>query len=94
MKREEILSKAEQLVNGQRAKDYGDAYENHFRIAEGWNIILRSALLTHGEITPMHVALMMDWLKTSRILNTIDHEDSWVDKAAYSSLGGEFAEKG
>ena len=44
-------------------------------------------LLTHGEITPMHVALMMDWLKTSRILNTIDHEDSWIDKAAVFQLG-------
>ena len=66
MKREEILNKAEQLVNGQRAEDYGDAYENHFRIAEGWNIILRSALLTHGEITPMHVALMMSWIVTGK----------------------------
>jgi hypothetical protein len=39
----------------------------------------------------MHVALMMDWVKTSRLLNTLDHSDSWVDKAAYSALGGEFA---
>tara|TARA_R100000935_G_scaffold44271_1_gene67138 strand:+ start:1698 stop:1985 length:288 start_codon:yes stop_codon:yes gene_type:complete len=93
MQRDEILQQAEQLVNGQRAKDYGDAYENHCRIAEGWNIILRSALLTHGEIKAVHVTLMMDWLKTSRILNTINHEDSWVDKAAYSSLGAEFADK-
>ena len=93
MKREEILSKAEQLVNGQRAKDYGDAYENHCRIAEGWNIILRSEVETHGEIKAVHVALMMDWLKTSRILNTVNHEDSWIDKAAYSSLGAEFAGK-
>jgi hypothetical protein len=35
----------------------------------------------------MHVALMMDWVKTSRLLETIDHADSWVDKAAYSALG-------
>jgi hypothetical protein len=39
------------------------------------------------------VALMMDWLKTSRLLNTIDHADSWVDKVSYSALGGEFADE-
>ena len=39
MKRNEILDKANELVNGQRAKDYGDAFDNHTRIAEGWNII-------------------------------------------------------
>ncbi len=93
MKREEFLRQAESLVNGERAKDYGEAYDNHDRIAEGWNIILRSALISHGEITPTNVAVMMDWLKTSRILNKIDHSDSWVDKAAYSSLGGEFSSK-
>ena len=52
MKREEFLRKAESLVNGERAKDYGEAYDNHDRIAEGWNIILRNALISHGEITP------------------------------------------
>jgi hypothetical protein len=41
----------------------------------------------------MHVALMMDWVKTSRLLATIDHYDSWIDKAAYSALGAEFAER-
>ena len=93
MRREELLRLAEILINGERAEDYGDAYDNHKRIAEGWNVILRSAIVSHGEITPTHVALMMDWLKTSRILNKINHSDSWVDKAAYSSLGGEFSSK-
>jgi hypothetical protein len=91
MKRDEILDTAKALINGDRAKDYGDADLNHQRIADGWNIILQSALDTHGYFTPMHVALMMDWVKTSRLLNTLDHSDSWVDKAAYSALGGEFA---
>jgi hypothetical protein len=36
---------------------------------------------------------MMDWVKTSRLLETLDHPDSWVDKAAYSALGGEFGPK-
>ena len=37
--------------------------------------------------------LMMDWVKTARLLTTMDHDDSWVDKAGYSSLGGEFSEE-
>lgn len=96
MKRDEILDTAKALINGDRAKDYGDAYLNHARIAEGWNIIIQAAYGQHGYITPMHVALMMDWVKTSRLLTTIEHSDSWVDKAAYSALGAEFVarEKG
>lgn len=90
MKRNDILRKAEELINGDRAKDYGDAYYNHGRIAEGWNIIMREALKTDGYLTPAHVALMMDWLKTSRLLTNIDKYDSWVDKVGYSALGAEF----
>ena len=93
MRREEVLKEAEKLINGKRAKDYGDAYDNHARIAEGWNVILRGALQSHGHITPAHVALMMDWVKTSRLLENVDHMDSWVDKAGYTALGAEFIER-
>lgn len=88
--RDTILDSAKTLVNGDRAKDYGDALENHQRIADGWNAIVFAALKKHGRLLPAHVALMMDWVKTSRLLETVEHHDSWVDKAAYSSLGGEF----
>ncbi len=94
MKRDEILDTAKALINGDRAKDYGDAYLNHQRIADGWNIIIQAAYAKQGYVTPMHVALMMDWVKTSRLCETIEHADSWVDKAAYSALGGEFADGG
>jgi len=93
MKRDEVLEAAKALINGSRAKDYGDAYDNHLRIAEGWNIIMRGALIQTGYLTPSHVALMMDWVKTSRLLESIDHVDSWVDKAGYTALGAEFQER-
>ena len=92
MKRDEILQTAQTLINGDRAKDYGDAQLNHQRIADGWNVIAMAAFKKHGGIQPAHVALMMDWVKTSRLLETLNHEDSWVDKAAYSALGGEFTD--
>jgi hypothetical protein len=93
MKRDEVLDKAKSLINGDRAKDYGDAYENHGRIADGWNIIMSGALKSHGHLTPAHVTLMMDWVKTSRLIETIDHGDSWIDKAGYTALGAEFVER-
>ena len=40
MKRDEILKEAENLINGDRAKDYGDAYINHKRIADIWSVVM------------------------------------------------------
>jgi hypothetical protein len=90
MTRDEILDTAKELINGPRAQDYGDASDNFDRIADGWNIIAQNAVRTHGYITRKHVALMLDWLKTARLLETIDHDDSWIDKAGYTGLGGSF----
>ena len=87
MTRDEILDTAKELINGPRAKDYGDARDNFDPIAVGWNIIIEDL---DGPVTAKHVALMMDWVKTARLLETIDHEDSWIDKCGYSALGGSF----
>lgn len=98
MRRDEILDTAKELIAGQRAQEYGDAKANFDRIAEGWNIIVREAMRGDGytpsndfsPITAQHVALMMDWVKTCRLLETSNHMDSWVDKCGYSALGGSF----
>ena len=92
MKRDEVLLKASDYINGQRAKDYGDAYDNFTRIADGWNLIVKEAHVSTGYLTPQHVALMMDWVKTARLLHNTDHDDSWIDKCGYSALGAEFHE--
>lgn len=83
--RREILAEAAQLIDGQRAKDYGDAKDNFARIAVGWSEILQS------QVTAAQVALCMDWLKTCRLITSPDHRDSWIDKAGYVGLGGEIA---
>ena len=93
MKRDEVLNTAKELINGDRAKDYGDAFDNFERIATGWNAIIKEAMMTDGYVTEQHVALMMDWLKTARLLNDLSKEDSWIDKCGYSALGGEFIER-
>tara|TARA_B100000131_G_scaffold120007_1_gene116997 strand:- start:1350 stop:1646 length:297 start_codon:yes stop_codon:yes gene_type:complete len=93
MKKKSILDNASMLIDGERAKDYGPALLNHERIADGWNVIVKSAMEKHGELLPSHVAMMMAWVKIARLCNTKDHQDSWIDLVAYGALGGEFSEE-
>lgn len=83
MNRKEILEKAEELVNGQRAKDYGDAAENFQRVADLWSPIFGQ------EVTLAQVDLALICLKVSRLINAPEHADSWVDIAGYAGIGGE-----
>ena len=83
MNRAEVLSKAESLVNGPRAKEYGDAHENHARIAKMWSVLLDT------EVSVEQVYQCMIAVKLARLTVTPEHEDSWVDIAGYAALGGE-----
>ena len=83
MKRAAILKKAELMINGPRAKDYGDAYKNHERIAKMWSVLLEK------EVTVPQVYQCMVATKLSRLIETPDHEDSWIDICGYGALGGE-----
>ena len=87
MKREQILDKAKTLISGERVKDYGDAYLNHKRIAELWSPILDK------DITVEQVYACMIAVKLSRLIETPDHEDSWIDICGYAALGGEKNER-
>jgi hypothetical protein len=87
MKRETILTTAEQLINGDRAKDYGVAETNFNRIAALWQPILGVS------ITPEQVALSLAALKIARLIQSPAHIDSWVDACGYLALGGEIAQK-
>ena len=87
MKREQILDKAKVLISGERAKDYGDAYLNHKRIADLWAPILDK------DITVEQVYACMIAVKISRLIETPDHEDSWIDICGYAALGGEKNER-
>lgn len=81
--RDKIMSLASGLINGQRAKDYGDALVMHKRIAAGWSEVLGV------NVTAAQVALCMVWLKISRLVETPNHMDSFVDLVAYGALAGE-----
>lgn len=81
--RQQVLNSAKALVEGDRARDYGDAYEMHSRIAKGWSLILGV------DVKPHEAALCMAWVKVSRLVVTPSHTDSYVDLAAYAALAGE-----
>jgi hypothetical protein len=86
MKRDEILHTASELINGDRAKDYGDAYLNHMRIAEFWNNYLDHEI----KLTPTDVAMMMMLVKIARCIHSYK-DDSFVDICGYAALAGEMS---
>lgn len=83
MNRKEVLRKTESLVNGPRAKEYGDAHENHARIAQMWSVLLDKP------VTIQQVYQCMVAVKLARLVVTPNHEDSWIDICGYGALGGE-----
>lgn len=87
MKKEEVLDKAKQLVSNDRVKHYGTPMENFTRIAKMWTILLEHYL--KKPISPQMVALCMTAVKQTRLIQTEDHEDSWIDMAGYAACGGE-----
>lgn len=88
--REDILKSALSLTTGDRRKAYGDPFDNHLRIAKLWSVILD----TKEEIQPYQVALCMAALKVARLIETPNHEDSYIDGAAYMAIAGEIVNKG
>lgn len=97
MKSDEMLLAAKELVAGQRALDYGDKTENHYRIAQLWNAWLtesrkrNSGFSQTDFITPYDVAMMMLLLKVARLMHSPGHQDSHIDIAGYASILEEIA---
>jgi len=85
MTREEILQEAMRLTSTDRQKNYGEPFINHKRIADIWTVLLGV------DVTPSQVALCMVGVKLARLVETPDHQDSFVDMAAYASIAGEIA---
>ena len=74
-----VLQEAQDLIYGDREKDYGKTSDNFADIAKGWSIITKS------NITPEQAALMMIWLKVCRANNdNCGKRDSYVDIAGYA----------
>lgn len=85
-----ILNTANDIINGERKEDYGDAFDSFDRIAGLW-----SSYLDH-HISPVDVAHMMILMKVSRGTNHAKfnkiHEDNLVYIAGYSALAYQVSE--
>jgi hypothetical protein len=75
-----MLHEAHDATAGDRKRDYGLARENHQNIADMWSVILKT------EVTPEQVVLCMMQVKMSRLINSPNHRDSWVDIAGYVAV--------
>ena len=64
MKRDEVLDTAKELINGSRARDYGDAFDNFKRISVGWNVIIKEATKDGGELDVGGLTLVATWVRT------------------------------
>lgn len=83
MNRSEILTTANDIVNGQREKDYNSPEQSFTMISKFWSTYLGY------EVTAVDVAAMMALLKLARIASGHAKEDNWVDLAGYAACGGE-----
>ncbi len=71
-----IIEEANQIVNGERAIDYGDMNASFKRIAGFWSHYLDK------ELNTLDVCKMMILLKVSRAKDN-NHRDSYVDIVGY-----------
>ena len=85
MLKTKILQLATELVDGDRDRVYGDPRSNHERIAAIWSVLLDTP------VNAQQVAMCMAAVKMSRLVQTPNHLDSYVDAAAYMAIAGELA---
>ena len=79
----EILKEANELIAGDRHKDYGDKVKNHTNIAKLWSAYKDT------EITAHDVAIMVVLLKIARTKLGEVSKDTYIDMSAYGAIAGE-----
>ena len=72
------FDQAAETIGHDRTEDYGDPAKSFERIADLWSAIVGAP------ITPQQVAHMMILLKVSRLQETPDHLDSYIDIVGYA----------
>lgn len=91
MKAAEILTRAAELVGGDREATHGDKTKNHAAIAAVWNGLLTARRTWRGD-TPLDaedVAKLMVGLKLARTYGGAYNPDDYVDGAGYFGCAGE-----
>ena len=89
MTAQSVLTKAAELVSGDRAEAHGDMWETHDNIARLWNGYLHNV----KSLTAHDVANMMELLKIARRKSGKRKEDDYVDGAGYAGVAFQCASK-
>lgn len=102
--RAEILQKAEELINGDRAQTYGPPEISFGRIADIWSAMGYRKMSpfpgeTHSDgpvykaetLTDVDAALLLIGMKLARTVGGPEQMDNWIDLAGYAGLGAELA---
>lgn len=89
-----LLMAANTCVNKERNAAYGDPNQDFRRTAAFWETYLKGIMEKRGALLlePHDVALMMDLLKTSRLVWNPASDDNWVDLAGYAACGYDCAQ--
>jgi len=90
-----IVDDAKRIVRGERRRTYGKPGESFERIAALWSEYLRllNKARGHAVLMPEDVAAMMRLMKEARLIQALDHRDSYVDLVGYALCGAEIALK-
>ena len=83
MTRDDILTKAGSIINGERQGIYGNAEDSFGVIAGLWSAYLGK------DISSADVANMMILMKVARNSSGVYQDDNWIDICGYAALGGE-----
>lgn len=79
-----LLQKADEIIAGDRQRDYGDKLQNFSQIAMLWQGTLAHLLKPDSAITPELVTMCMIQVKLARLAKSPDHADSLLDVAGYA----------
>lgn len=84
MNRNEFLDESKSIMFD-RGMGYGHPAINHQRIASLWTTFLEYPVKAE------QVAICMALVKIARLVETPNHEDSYIDLAGYAAIAGELA---
>lgn len=91
MDRGQILDEAKKCVLKDRNATHGEPEDNFNNIAEFWNAWLTIKYLWNHRLDAVDVAVMMDLMKTTRLICSPEVADHWIDKCGYAACGGGIA---
>lgn len=96
--RAKLLIDAANLIDGDRDVQYGAPIDDFSLTASMWEAYLRRTVITRntgGEVflDPHDIAVMLILVKVSRLAQTPEKHDHWLDIAGYAGCGWECIEQ-